>query len=167
MLIAAFVPRAPSAGAGPTCHGEIRQSDHRRLLVLPVSALSVGLQIWPSSRPDTSNPASPILPVRQPISADRYAVGWEPARLADVTMKPWFPRQGHAHRARLRHQPGLSDGPPWSAADPRVRPNGASTGTCLSAALLDGNLTDFVCFEQASFDIAYMTEIVRSGRMTR
>ncbi|NWP05733.1 conjugal transfer protein, partial [Escherichia coli] len=59
--------------------------------------LSVGgLKIWPSGRPDTANPASPICACGSPIPRIGISVGfWEPARLADVTMKPWcFPNLG-------------------------------------------------------------------------
>src|SRR3546814_13072714 len=59
--------------------------------------LSVGgLKIWPSGRPDTNNPASPICACADPLPRIGLSVGfWEPARLADVTMKPWcFPNLG-------------------------------------------------------------------------
>ena len=46
-----------------------------------------GLKIWPSGRPDTSNPALPVcLCGLRPGIAMGF---WEPVRLADVSMKPW------------------------------------------------------------------------------
>ena len=70
--------------------------------------LSVGgLPIWPGSRPDTKNPALPVCACGSPVPRIGIAIGfWEPARMVDVTTKPWcFPNLGG-----LRLNPGLDIG---------------------------------------------------------
>jgi conjugal transfer pilus assembly protein TraU len=123
--------------------------------------LSVGgLKIWPSSRADTNNPSSPICLCGSPIPRIGIAMGfWEPARLIDVTTKPFcFPNLGG-----IKLNPGLSIGGGYAAN------TGSNGGTDTAKYHVHYYvypllywmeiLTDFLCFEQASFDIAYMTEI--------
>ncbi len=69
---------APSAeAAGPTCHGKFVNpiTDVCWSCLFPLSV--GGLKIWPSGRPDTSNPASPICLCGSPFpaSASRSASG--------------------------------------------------------------------------------------------
>ena len=125
--------------------------------------LSVGgLKIWPSGRPDTNNPASPICACADPLPRIGISVGfWEPVRLADVTMKPWcFVNLGGKKIA-----PGFDIGQGMLAGPSQV--GGKSQNTAkwhvhwyvYPLLYWMEILTDFLCFEQASFDIAYMTEI--------
>src|SRR3546814_5268021 len=90
----AFAPSAQAAG--PTCNGKFVNpiTDVCWSCLFPLSV--GGLKIWPSGRPDTNNPASPICACADPLPRIGISVGfWEPARLADVTMKPWcFPNLG-------------------------------------------------------------------------
>tara|TARA_R110001606_G_scaffold233942_1_gene381547 strand:- start:47523 stop:48578 length:1056 start_codon:yes stop_codon:yes gene_type:complete len=125
--------------------------------------LSIGpLDIWPSSRPDTKNPALPICACGTPVPRIGLSIGfWEPARLVDVTHKPWcFPNLGG-----IKIDPGLGVG------------HGQSTGPLMGGGRTANTanyhvhyyiypllywmelLTDFLCFEQASIDIAYISEI--------
>lgn len=125
--------------------------------------LSVGsFDIWPSDRPDTDNPALPICACGTPVPRIGIAIGfWEPARLVDVTHKPWcFPNLDG-----MRLDPGFDVG------------MGQSTGPLMGGGRTAGSanyhahyyvypllywleiLTDFACFEAASFDIAYISEI--------
>ena len=87
----------PAAAQAPTkCTGKFVNpiTDVCWSCLFPLSV--GGLKIWPSGRPDTSNPASPICFCGSPLPRIGISVGfWEPARLADVTMKPWcFPNLG-------------------------------------------------------------------------
>jgi conjugal transfer pilus assembly protein TraU len=86
---------------------------------------------------------------------------WEPARLADVTMKPWcFPNLGG-----VRIAPGFDIGQGYMAGPSMVGGRSQSTAKwhvhwyVYPLLYWMELLTDFVCFEQASFDIAYMTEV--------
>jgi len=77
-----------SADAGPgRCTGSFVNpiTDICWPCLFPISV--GGLKIWPSSRPDPTNPDPAAVPVR---FAPGIAMGfWEPVRLADVSMKPW------------------------------------------------------------------------------
>ena len=125
--------------------------------------LSVGiLKIWPSSRPDTDNPALPVCACGSPVPRIGIAVGfWEPVRLVDVTMKPWC----FVNLAGTTIKPGFDIG------------HGTYGGTSMSGGNAQMTAkwnvhwyvypllywmeiaTDFLCLEQSSFDIAYVTEI--------
>lgn len=120
-----------------------------------------GAKLW-KGRPDTKNPDLPICACGTPIPRIGLAVGfWEPARMVDVTTKPWcFPNLGG-----LRLDPGFDIG--------RGQVTGPQMGGGRTANTANYQahyyvypllywmeiLTDFLCFESASFDIAYMTEI--------
>jgi conjugal transfer pilus assembly protein TraU len=80
-------PAQASAGPG-RCTGKFVNpiTDICWSCLFPISI--GGLKIWPSSRPDTSNPA--LCPVCLCGLRPGIAMGfWEPVRLADVSMKPW------------------------------------------------------------------------------
>lgn len=126
--------------------------------------LSLGpADIWPSDRPDASgNPSIPICLCGSPVPRIGLAFGfWEPVRMIDVTTKPFcFPNLGG-----VSINPGLHLG------------NGSVTGTQQHGGRGQHNaqyqvhyyifplfyllelLNDFLCFEQASFDIGYISEI--------
>jgi conjugal transfer pilus assembly protein TraU len=125
--------------------------------------LSVGgVKIWPSDRPDTPNPASPLCACGSPVPRIGIAVGfWEPARLVDVTAKPWcFPNLGG-----LKLDPSFDIG--MGQATGPLMGGGRTAGTAnwhvhwYVYPLLHWLeiLTDFACFEQTTFDMAYVTEV--------
>jgi conjugal transfer pilus assembly protein TraU len=157
-----FTLAPPAQAAGPTCNGKFVNpiTDVCWSCLFPLSV--GGLKIWPSGRPDPSNPASPICACADPLPRIGIAVGfWEPARLADVTMKPWcFPNLGG-----LRIAPGFDIGQGYLAGPSMVGGRSQSTAKwhihwyVYPLLYWMEILTDFVCFEQASFDIAYMTEV--------
>ena len=121
-----------------------------------------GLEIWGSDRADTDNPDSPICLCGSPIPRVGIAVGfWEPVRLIDTTTKPFcFPNLGG-----IELDPGLNIGAGHVSGS-----NMGGAGGERSAKLHTHYyiypllywlelLTDFVCMEQASFDIAYISEL--------
>ena len=125
--------------------------------------LSIGaLKIWPSDRADTNNPDLPICACGSPIPRIGIAAGfWEPARLVDVTTKPFcFPNLG-----------GMNLNPGFSVGNGYASPGSQIGGKSQSTAKYHVHyyvypllywleiLTDFLCFEAASFDIAYITEL--------
>ena len=89
-LLLVVVALAPRAEAAPTCTGKFVNpiTDVCWSCLFPLSI--GGAKIWPGNRPDTNNPASPVCACADPLPRIGISVGfWEPARLADVTMKPW------------------------------------------------------------------------------
>lgn len=125
--------------------------------------LSIGaMKIWPSDRPDTNNPDLPICACGSPVPRIGISIGfWEPARLVDVTAKPWcFPNLGG-----MKLDPGFDIGMGQSQ---QSRMHGGQAGTQANYhahyyvyPLLYWLeiLTDFLCFEASSFDVAYISEI--------
>jgi hypothetical protein len=160
-LIAAFILAPSAQAAGPTCHGKFVNpiTDVCWSCLFPLSV--GGLKIWPSGRPDTAIRLRRSAPAA-PLPRIGISVGfWEPARLADVTMKPWcFPNLGG-----IRIAPGFDIGQGYLAGPSMVGGRSQSTAKwhvhwyVYPLLYWMEILTDFVCFEQASFDIAYMTEI--------
>jgi conjugal transfer pilus assembly protein TraU len=156
-----LAPRAEAAG--PTCNGKFVNpiTDVCWSCLFPLSV--GGLKIWPSGRPDTK-PIRRLAYMRLRRSIPRIGISvgfWEPARLADVTMKPWcFPNLGG-----MRIAPGFDIGQGYLAGPSMVGGRSQSTAKwhvhwyVYPLLYWMEILTDFVCFEQASFDIAYMTEV--------
>lgn len=116
------------------------------------------IPIYPTKKRDFGNPSSPICACAQPIPRIGLAIGfWEPARLADVTRDKWcFPNLG-----------GMS-------IDVGIGFLDKSSEARINDVELDNwhvhwytypllywleLLTDFLCLEQSSFDIAYVTEL--------
>ena len=122
--------------------------------------LSVGgLKIMPSNRPDTENPDLPICACGSPLPRIGVAMGfWEPVRLADVTMKPWC----FASLGGKKISPGFNIGHGRAADSVDGHDRGAKWHVHWYVYPLlywMELLTDVACLEQASFDIAYVTEI--------
>lgn len=125
--------------------------------------LSVGgLNIWPSSRPDTKNPASPICACGSPVPRIGISAGfWEPARLADVSTKPWC----FVNLGGLKISPGFDIGQGYMDGPSAIGGKAQNTSKwhvhwyVYPLLYWMEILTDFVCFENSSFDIAYMTEV--------
>lgn len=121
--------------------------------------LSVGaLKIWPSSRADTDNPTLPICACGTPIPRIGIAMGfWEPVRLIDVTTKPWcFPNLGG-----IKLDPGFDIGRGYQSGSGDGGASAKYHSHYYIYPLLYWLevLADFVCFEQASFDVAYISEV--------
>ena len=129
--------------------------------LLPISLGSI--PIAKGSRPDSPNPSSPVCvcPAPPPLFVQvGLTIGfWEPVRLADSTRKAWcFPNLGGVQLPI---------------------PFGAKSGTSHRSTPGEGRstanyhvhwyiypvmywlelLTDFLCLEQTSFDIGYVTEL--------
>lgn len=119
--------------------------------------------LWGSERADASdNPSLPICLCGSPIPRIGLSFGfWEPVRMIDVTTKPFcFPNLGG-----LKLNPGLSLG------NGQVKHSQLKGGSGQFSASLNVHyyvfplfyllelLNDFLCFEQASFDVAYLSEI--------
>ena len=122
--------------------------------------LSVGgLKIFPSDRADTDNPDLPICACGSPLPRIGVAMGfWEPVRLADVTMKPWC----FASLGGKKISPGFNIGHGRAADSVDGHDRGAKWHVHWYVYPLlywMEILTDFLCFEQTSFDVAYVTEI--------
>ena len=126
--------------------------------------LSVGtLSVFPSTsgRKDPPNPDLPVCVCGNPVPRIGIASGfWEPVRLADVTTKPWcFPNLGGI---KISPGFGIGDGTMDIQSTNAASNNVAKWNVhwyiypVLYALEV---LTDFACFEAASFDIAYVTEI--------
>lgn len=123
--------------------------------LFPISIGSISL--FSGKNPDTDNPASPICMCGSPVPRVGIAAGfWEPVRLVDVTKRPFcFPNLGG-----VEFDPGIKIG---TGSAPR------STGSGVGSWQVHWYiypliywlelLTDFLCLEQASFDVAYITEL--------
>ena len=167
-LVAAIVALAamvalPAAAQAPTkCTGKFVNpiTDVCWSCLFPMSV--GGLNIWPSGRPDTPNPGLPVCACGAPVPRIGIAAGfWEPVRLADVSTKPWcFVNLG-----------GAKISPGFDIGNVEVSAQGQVGGTQQSTSKWHVHwyvypllywmeiLADFACFEQASFDIAYITEV--------
>ena len=155
------VPKPDKIAAKSKCHGKFVNpiTDICWSCLFPLSL--GGAKLWPG-RPDTDNPDIPICACGSPVPRIGLAIGfWEPARLVDVTTKPWcFPNLGG-----MNLDPGLDIGRGQFAGPALGGGRGASTANWHAHYYVYPLLywmeilTDFLCFEQASFDIAYMTEI--------
>lgn len=161
-LLLVTVALTPRAEAAPTCTGKFVNpiTDVCWSCLFPLSI--GGAKIWPGNRPDPKNPASPICACADPLPRIGISVGfWEPARLADVTMKPWC----FSNLGGMRIAPGFDIGQGYLAGPSMVGGRSQSTAKwhvhwyVYPLLYWLEILTDFVCFEQASFDIAYMTEV--------
>jgi conjugal transfer pilus assembly protein TraU len=125
--------------------------------------LSVGgLEIWPSARPDTPNPALPVCACLDPLPRIGIAVGfWEPVRLADVTMKPWC----FVNLGGLRLDPGFNIGQKTLAGQSAVGGKQQMTGAwhvhwyMYPLIYWLELVADFLCLEPGAIDLLYVTEI--------
>ena len=120
------------------------------------------MKIWPSSRPDTENPALPICLCATPIPRIGIAIGfWEPVRLADVSMKPWC----FVNLGGLKLDPGFDIGQKYYAGPSAVGGKNQSTGDWNVHWYMYPLISwleivmDFLCLETTAVDILYITEI--------
>lgn len=124
--------------------------------------LSIGpMEVWPSSKPDTSNPSFPICACATPIPRIGIAIGlWEPVRLADVSMKPWC----FVNLGGLKLDPGFDIGfkPMTGTSSHGGSDNQGDWHVHWYMYPLIAWLEivlNFACMEVAGVDILYITEI--------
>ena len=129
--------------------------------IFPLSIGGLSVVPSPSGRKDPKNPESPICACGTPVPRIGIAAGfWEPARLADVTTKPWC----FSNLGGLKIAPsfGIGDGTMDVESTTVAGSNVAKWNIhwyiypLLSVLQI---LTDFACFEGGGFDIAYVSEI--------
>ena len=154
----ASTPAQASAGPG-RCTGKFVNpiTDICWSCLFPISI--GGLKIWPSSRPDTGNPALPVcLCGLRPGIAMGF---WEPVRLADVSMKPWC----FVNLGGMKLDPGFDIGFKSMAGPSAV--GGATQYNsqwhvhwyAYPLIYWMEIVADFLCLESGSIDILYITEI--------
>ena len=161
--LAAFVLAAvlwSGAASGQSCTGRfvnpISDVCWECLFPISIGPISMGSA---AGAPDTPNPGSPICLCGSPIPRIGLSLGvWEPARLMDVSRKPWcFPNLG-----------GLTIDPGLPAARGKTGSSGGdgATGSVWHAhyyvyPLLSwiGALLDLGCLEGGSLDIAWTSEL--------
>lgn len=160
-----FVIIYPSASnANITCRGHFVNpiTDICWSCVLPVSigGLSIGKGAAPKKR-DTKNPSSPVCACSkggQPIPIPGITIGfWEPLRLIDVTRTPYC----------LTNLGGISIGSNFQrmgsydrSYDQRISHHSFYHLHYYTYPLIYWLelITDFMCLEKGSFDVAYMSE---------
>ncbi|WP_031553102.1 conjugal transfer pilus assembly protein TraU [Parvularcula oceani] len=151
----------PARADAPTCGGTFVNpiTDICWSCLFPISLGAV--PIWPSSRPDTANPPSPIctcpIPL-PPFVRIGLSIGyWEPVRLMDVTKKPYC----FANLGGTRIDVGLSIGAKSSGQSDNEDDVGSWHVHYYMYPLIYWLelLTDFGCMQTADFDLLYLTEI--------
>lgn len=107
--------------------------------------------------PDTFNPPSPICSCPNPLPRIGIAVGfWEPARLVDVTKRPFC----FVNLGGLSIDPGIGIGTGKSPSDNQTSEADWHVHWYIYPLLYWLNLVvDFACLEVSGFDIAYITEL--------
>jgi conjugal transfer pilus assembly protein TraU len=165
-LVAALWAGAPAqAGVPGSCTGKFVNpiTDVCWSCLFPLSI--GGAPIWPSiaGRADTdNNPALPVCLCGSPVPRIGIAVGfWEPVRLVDVTVKPWcFPNLGG-----VSIKPGFDIGHGTYSTTNQLGGSGQNSAKwnvhwyIYPLMYWMEIVADFLCLEQSSFDIAYVTEI--------
>ena len=151
-------PTAPDEDSSAECHGNFVNpiSDVCWDCLLPITL--GGAEVWPSDLPDFGNPSSPLCFCGTPFPRVGLAVGmWEPVRLVDVTRKEWcFPNLGG-----LKIDPGIGFKSKAYASSSTGQNMGSWHAHWYVYPLmyLMELVNDFLCLEQTSFDIAYVTEL--------
>jgi conjugal transfer pilus assembly protein TraU len=141
---------------------QVRQSDHRRLLVVPLSPLGGRPQDLAERPARYQQSRLAGLRLRGSVAAHRHCRRFlgagSPGRCDDEAVVLSQP-------GRYPHRPGFDIGQGYLAGPSMVGGRSQSTAKwhvhwyVYPLLYWMEILTDFVCFEQASFDIAYMTEI--------
>lgn len=162
LLVSGLLAASPAAAAPGDCTGKFINpiTDVCWSCMFPLSV--GGMKIWPSSKPDPDNPSSPICLCGDPIPRIGLAVGfWEPARVVDVTMKPWC----FVNLGGISIKPGFDIGRGTYSYTNQLGGNGQNSAKwnvhwyVYPLLYWMQIVTDFVCLEQGGFDIAYVTEI--------
>lgn len=152
---ASGAPSGKCTGKFPNPFGDVCWS-----CLFPLSLGSINL--FKGEKPDTPNPGSPVCacPAPPPLFVRvGLAVGfWEPVRLADVTTKPYC----FVNLGGVEIDPGV--GYPGKSQNSKDSGVGTYSGYHVHWYVYPVMvwlelLTDFLCLERTSFDIAYLTEL--------
>jgi len=150
-----------AAGANPTCSGRFVNpiTDVCWSCLFPLTLGSVPL--FKGSKPDTPNPSSPVClcpTTLPPFVMVGLNVGfWEPVRLVDVTQKPFC----FVNLGGLKINPGFG----YPAKSSRKSNEQADRSQyhvhwyVYPVMYWLELMTDFLCVERMTFDIAYITEL--------
>jgi conjugal transfer pilus assembly protein TraU len=151
-----------SANASVTCKGHfvnpITDVCWGCLLPIPIGGFEIGKGVTPKKR-DIKNPTSPVCAcskLGQPIPIPGISIGfWEPVRLVDVTRTPYcmvnlggIALGSDAKKISSYQKKGGSAGRSFYHVHYYVYP----------LIYWLELITDFMCLEQSTFDVAYMSE---------
>lgn len=161
LLACLSVAVMPAKAQSPQCGGTFVNpiTDICWSCLFPISLGAV--PVWPSGRPDTSNPASPIClcPISfPPFVRPGLSVGyWEPVRLMDVTKKPYC----FVNLGGVSIDLGLGIGSKTVSNSDNDDDTGSWHVHYYMYPLIYWLelLTDFGCMQIADFDLLYLTEI--------
>jgi conjugal transfer pilus assembly protein TraU len=160
VVVAIFMPNP--ANANVTCKGHfvnpITDICWSCLLPISIGALNIGKGSTPKKR-DTKNPSSPIcLCTKGNVPIPGISIGfWEPTRLIDITRTPYC----------MTNLGGISLGSDMRKVSSF---NNSYEGRHVHDAFYHVHyyiypliywlelITDFICLEETSFDVAYMSE---------
>lgn len=160
LLFALTAFASPTAAASKTCHGRFPNpwSDVCWSCLYPITLGNTKVFKAKGLKPDTSNPSSPICLCGTPIPRIGLAWGfWEPVRLVDVSNEAYC----FANLGGMKLDIGIGAA---SKAQRNSDSGAARSGYHVHwyvypvMAWLEF-LTDFLCVERASFDLAYLTEL--------
>lgn len=167
LLIGAFVSLAisvtPAAAqsAGAACTGKFVNpiTDVCWSCLFPLTLGSIPL--FKTSKADTPNPSSPVCVCRAPAPLFvriGLSVGfWEPVRMADVSQQPFC----FVNLGGLKLDPGFGyPGKSSRQSDGMADRSGYHVHWYIYPVMVWLELlTDFLCLERTSFDVAYITEL--------
>lgn len=157
MLLAPKPAMSQVPAADTTCHGEFVNpiTDICWDCIFPISLGSFELI---GGRPDPENPSNPICFCGTPIPRIGLTIGfWEPVRLVDVTRNPFC----FVNLGGLEIAPGGN----WGVGKRTANRGGSSKSFfhvhwyMYPLIYWLEVLMDFLCLEEGSFDLAYITEL--------
>lgn len=161
-VVAALTLGIQPAAAGGSCTGKFPNpfSDVCWSCLFPLSLGSIAM--FKGDKPDTPNPGSPVClcPAPPPLFVRiGLAVGfWEPVRMADVTTKPYC----FVNLGGISIDPGIG----FPAKSENSMDHGVGKASAYHVhwyiypvMVWMEILTDFLCLERTSFDVAYLTEL--------
>ena len=162
LLMAFLLPLAANADPSVTCRGHfvnpITDVCWSCLLPISIGGFSIGKGASPKKR-DTKNPTSPVCAcVKDGVYTPGISIGfWEPARLVDITRTPYC----------MTNLGGVSLGNDYKKHS-NYHMSYAGRGKQESFYHVHYYvypliywlelITDFICLEEATFDVAYMSE---------
>ncbi|WP_250311502.1 conjugal transfer pilus assembly protein TraU [Rickettsia endosymbiont of Oedothorax gibbosus] len=164
LIVAIFMPF--SASASITCKGHFVNpiTDICWSCILPINignVINIGSGVLPKQR-DTKNPSSPVcLCIKANVPVPGIAVGfWEPVRLIDVTRTPYcMTNLGGEPLSSLGYDAKRISSFNRGYDDRHVHDSFYHVHYYIYPLIYWLELiTDFICLEQNSFDVAYMSE---------
>ena len=161
LIIAIIIPTQVMANA--TCHGRFVNpiSDVCWSCLMPISigGFNIGNGQSPKKR-DTKNPASPLcLCTKENVPVPGIAIGfWEPVRLVDITRTPYCMTNLGGMQLGSDHKKISSYSRNYSSKH-RTHNSFYHVHYYIYPLIYWLELiTDFVCLEKGTFDVAYMSE---------